>query len=150
MNLTVFGGRPGGMRGARGETREGSESQKMQDLGKRFLERKLSSHNLSTLGLWSSTLVPSLRSGRRIASRIPPGYCRGKCGKYEVRMPTHAALQNAWGHDEKCPITSPIKPHQPKMFPQTTKIHLPTPSPSTKMTPPNHQNLPQIEVGSPK
>ena len=38
------------------------------------MERSFSSHHLSTLGFQFSTLVPSLRSGRRIASRIPPGH----------------------------------------------------------------------------
>ena len=37
------------MRSRRGETREGSESQKMQDLGKSYWKGILSSHNLSTL-----------------------------------------------------------------------------------------------------
>ena len=48
--LTDFLGWPGGKRSRRGETREGSESQKMQDLGKSFWKGILSSHNLSTLG----------------------------------------------------------------------------------------------------
>ena len=51
----------------------GQKSKKVRILEK-VIGRSFSSHHLSTLGLKSSTLVPSLRSGRRIASRIPPGH----------------------------------------------------------------------------
>ena len=52
----------------------GQKSKKVRILEK-VIGRSFSSHHLSTLvQSWSSTLVPSLRSGRRIASRIPPGH----------------------------------------------------------------------------
>ena len=51
----------------------GQKSKKVRILEK-VIGKSFSSHHSSTLGFEFSTLVPSLRSGRRIASRIPPGH----------------------------------------------------------------------------
>ncbi len=50
----------------------GQKSKKVRILEK-VIGRSFSSHHLSTLGLESSTLVPSLRSGRQSAARDPAG-----------------------------------------------------------------------------
>ena len=71
VEVTVLGGLAGGMCGRRGETREGSEIQNCRILEK-VIGKSFSNHHLSSLGLESSTLVPSLRSGRRSAARGPP------------------------------------------------------------------------------
>ena len=60
-NLTDFWGRPGGMCGARGETREGSRKAKVEESWEKILERNFDSHNLTTLSFESSTLVPYLK-----------------------------------------------------------------------------------------
>ena len=60
-----------------GERLERGQKSKIAGSWKKLLERSFSSHHLSSLGFQFSTLVPSLREGRRIASRIPPGHDRG-------------------------------------------------------------------------
>jgi hypothetical protein len=56
-----------------GERLERGQKSKIARSWKKLLERSFSSHHLSTLvQSWSSTLVPSLREGRRSAARGPP------------------------------------------------------------------------------
>ena len=55
-----------------GERLERGQKSKIAGSWKKILERSFSSHHLSTLGFQSSTLVPSLREGRRSAARGPP------------------------------------------------------------------------------
>ena len=56
-----------------GERLERGQKSKIAGSWKKLLERSFSSHHLSTLGFQFSTLVPSLREGRRSAARDPPG-----------------------------------------------------------------------------
>ena len=59
-----------------GERLERGQKSKIAGSWKKLLERSFSSHHLSTLGFQFSTLVPSLRSGRRSAARNPLGQPR--------------------------------------------------------------------------
>ena len=65
-----------------GERLERGQKSKIAGSWKKILERSFSSHHLSSLGFQSSTLVPSLREGRRNAPRIPPS--RVRCLEYWV------------------------------------------------------------------
>ena len=55
-----------------GERLERGQKSKIAGSWKKLLERSFSSHHLSSLGFQFSTLVPSLREGRRSAARGPP------------------------------------------------------------------------------
>ena len=88
LEIAVFLGQSGGMRSRRGETREGSEIQKMQDLGKSYWKEFFKS---SFVNSWVANSARSslpygqgggaLRAIRRARSRWPV-----KLAKYYPRL----------------------------------------------------------------